>query len=310
MIWILIFALLLSILILLGFEFSCWKKQIRDISAQLQKILNGETQKYITITLMDKNLEKMTEMINKIVENERVNLGRAQRKEDKQKENIACLSHDLRTPLTSIRGYLELMQKATDEKRPLYIEALQAKALRLEQLINDFYQISLLDDNEFSYKKEKIELNNFITNILLDNYSLFEKNKITPEIHLIEEEIFIASDKMALTRVFQNLIVNAVHSTAGNLNINLIFNDEQLIISIQNSIKEDSSLDSTRIFDRFYSGDFSRSNGNSGQGLYIVRKLLMQLGCEEPRVTISKKSFEIIVNLTNLYEIETNISTG
>ena len=114
---------------------------------------------------------------------------------------------------------------------------------------------------------------------------------------------------MALTRVFQNLIVNAVHSTAGNLNINLIFNDEQLIISIQNSIKEDSSLDSTRIFDRFYSGDFSRSNGNSGQGLYIVRKLL-QLGCEEPRVTITKKSFEIIVNLTNLYEIETNISTG
>ena len=115
---------------------------------------------------------------------------------------------------------------------------------------------------------------------------------------------------MALTRVFQNLIVNAVHSTAGNLNINLIFNDEQLIISIQNSIKEDSSLDSSRIFDRFYSGDFSRSNGDSGQGLYIVRKLLMQLGCDEPRVTITKKSFEIIVNLTNLYEIETNISTG
>lgn len=301
MIWILIFALLLSILILLGFEFSCWKKQIRDISAQLQKILNGETQKYITITLMDKNLEKMTEMINKIVEKERVNLGRAQRKEDKQKENIACLSHDLRTPLTSIRGYLELMQKAADDKQPIYIAALQAKALRLEQLINDFYQISLLDDHEYVYKKEKIELNKLITDVLLDHYSLFEKNKITPEIQLAEKEIFIVSDPWALTRIFQNLMVNAAHSTAGKLNINLILNDGQLRVSIQNSIKEDSHVDSTQIFDRFYAGDCSRSNGNSGQGLYIVRKLLIQLGCEEPRVNITKESFEIIVDLTNLY---------
>ncbi len=88
MIWILIFALLLSILILLGFEFSCWKKQIRDISAQLQKILNGETQKYITITLMDKNLEKITEMINKIVEKERVNLGRHKEKRINKKRTL------------------------------------------------------------------------------------------------------------------------------------------------------------------------------------------------------------------------------
>ena len=296
-----IFAFLLSILIALGFEYSCWKKQIREISTQLQEILSGETQKYITITLMDKDLEKMTEMINKIVESERVSLGQVQRKEEKQKENITCLSHDLRTPLTSIRGYLELMQKAADDKRPVYIEALQAKTLRLEQLINDFYQISLLDDQGFSYKNEKIELNKLITDVLLDHYSLFEKNKITPEIQLAKEEIFINSDPWALTRIFQNLMVNAVHSTAGKLNINLILNHGQLRVSIQNSIKEDSRLDSTQIFDRFYAGDCSRSNGNSGQGLYIVRKLLIQLGCEEPRVNITKESFEIIVDLTNLY---------
>ena len=96
-------------------------------------------------------------------------------------------------------------------------------------------------------------------------------------------------------------MVNAAHSTAGKLNINLILNDGQLRVSIQNSIKEDSHVDSTQIFDRFYAGDCSRSNGNSGQGLYILRKLLIQLGCEEPKVNITKESFEIIVDLTNLY---------
>lgn len=282
------------------FKLVCWKKQIRKINIQLQEILNEKTQKFITLTLMDKDLEKMTVMINELAERERISMGQAQRKEEKQKENITCLTHDLRTPLTSIRGYLELMQNASDEKRAQYMEALVGKAIRLEQLINDFYQISLLDDNEISYKKEMIELNKLVTEVILDNHSLFENRKIIPEIQLAEEDIFLDSDKTALTRIFQNLIINAIRSTAGKLSIRLITNDRELKVSIQNSMKEDFCLDSTKIFDRFYSGDISRGNGNSGQGLYIVKKLLAQLGCEEPRVNITKESFEIIVNLSSI----------
>lgn len=295
-----IFILTLLFLMIFIFKLVCWKKQIRKINIQLQEILNEKTQKFITLTLMDKDLEKMTVMINELAERERISMGQAQIKEEKQKENITCLTHDLRTPLTSIRGYLELMQNASDEKRAQYMEALVGKAIRLEQLINDFYQISLLDDNEISYKKEMIELNKLVTEVILDNHSLFENRKIIPEIQLAEEDIFLDSDKTALTRIFQNLIINAIRSTAGKLSIRLITNDRELKVSIQNSMKEDFCLDSTKIFDRFYSGDISRGNGNSGQGLYIVKKLLAQLGCEEPRVNITKESFEIIVNLSNI----------
>lgn len=295
-----IFILTLLFLMIFIFKLVCWKKQIRKINIQLQEILNEKTQKFITLTLMDKDLEKMTVMINELAERERISMGQAQIKEEKQKENITCLTHDLRTPLTSIRGYLELMQNASDEKRAQYMEALVGKAIRLEQLINDFYQISLLDDNEISYKKEMIELNKLVTEVILDNHFLFENRKIIPEIQLAEEDIFLDSDKTALTRIFQNLIINAIRSTAGILSIRLITNDRELKVSIQNSMKEDFCLDSTKIFDRFYSGDISRGNGNSGQGLYIVKKLLAQLGCEEPRVNITKESFEIIVNLSNI----------
>lgn len=298
MFWIFIFILLFLMIYIL--KLFCWKKQIRKINIQLQEILDGKTQKFITLTLMDKDLENMTEMINVIIERERVCYGQAQIKEDKQKENITCLSHDLRTPLTSIRGYLELMQNASEEKRAKYVEALLGKAIRLEQLINDFYQISLLDDNEFSYKKETIELNKLITDVLLDNYSLFENKNIIPKIQLAKEDIFLDSDKTALMRIFQNLIVNAIHSTAGNLSVNVILNNRDLKVSIQNTIKQDFHLDAKKIFDRFYSGDFSRNNGSSGQGLYIVKKLLVQLGCEEPDVNITERSFEIIVKLSSI----------
>lgn len=298
MFWIFIFILLFLMIYIL--KLFCWKKQIRKINIQLQEILDGKTHKFITLTLMDKDLENMTEMINVIIERERVSYGQAQIKEDKQKENITCLSHDLRTPLTSIRGYLELMQNASEEKRAKYVEALLGKAIRLEQLINDFYQISLLDDNEFSYKKETIELNKLITDVLLDNYSLFENKNIIPKIQLAKEDIFLDSDNTALMRIFQNLIVNAIHSTAGNLSVNVILNNRDLKVSIQNTIKQDFHLDAKKIFDRFYSGDFSRNNGSSGQGLYIVKKLLVQLGCEEPDVNITERSFEIIVKLSSI----------
>lgn len=298
MFWIFIFILLFLMIYIL--KLFCWKKQIRKINIQLQEILDGKTHKFITLTLMDKDLENMTEMINVIIERERVSYGQAQIKEDKQKENITCLSHDLRTPLTSIRGYLELMQNASEEKRAKYVEALLGKAIRLEQLINDFYQISLLDDNEFSYKKETIELNKLITDVLLDNYSLVENKNIIPKIQLAKEDIFLDSDKTALMRIFQNLIVNAIHSTAGNLSVNVILNNRDLKVSIQNTIKQDFHLDAKKIFDRFYSGDFSRNNGSSGQGLYIVKKLLVQLGCEEPDVNITERSFEIIVKLSSI----------
>ena len=112
-----IFILTLLFLMIFIFKLVCWKKQIRKINIQLQEILNEKTQKFITLTLMDKDLEKMTVMINELAERERISMGQAQIKEEKQKENITCLTHDLRTPLTSIRGYLELMQNASDEKR-------------------------------------------------------------------------------------------------------------------------------------------------------------------------------------------------
>lgn len=307
MFWIFIFILLFLMIYI--FKLICWKKQIRKINIQLQEILDGKTYKFITLTLLDKDLEYMAEMINEIAERERISYGQAQIKEDKQKENITCLSHDLRTPLTSIRGYLELMQNVTEDKRVKYIEALVGKTIRLEQLINDFYQISLLDDNEFSYKKEAIELNKLITDVLLDNYSLFENKKIIPEIQLAKEDIFLDSDKTALMRVFQNLIVNAIHSTAGKISVTVVLNDQELSVSIQNTVKQDLHLDASKIFDRFYSGDFSRNNGSSGQGLYIVKKLLVQLGCEEPDVNITDRSFEIIVNLSSIQAQKQELSS-
>ena len=167
-------------------------------------------------------VEHLVEIINQIVSKDNIYLGEIQKKENELKENISCLSHDLRTPLTSIRGYLQLLSSAPDEKRAEYISALSGKALRLERLIDDFYQISLLEAGQYPFYYEKVELCSLLTEILLDNYSIFSVNGIEPQIEIPNMDIYLNADRKACIRIIQNLIFNAVTSTTNNVVIQLI----------------------------------------------------------------------------------------
>ena len=127
--WAIMFLVLIALVIILSISLINWKIQIYKVIVQLNAILNRKTKKLVTVSLSDRRLEHLVEIINQIVSKDNIYLGEIQKKENELKENISCLSHDLRTPLTSIRGYLQLLSSAPDEKRAEYISALSGKAL-------------------------------------------------------------------------------------------------------------------------------------------------------------------------------------
>ena len=122
--WAIMFLVLIALVIILSISLINWKIQIYKVIVQLNAILNRKTKKLVTVSLSDRRLEHLVEIINQIVSKDNIYLGEIQKKENELKENISCLSHDLRTPLTSIRGYLQLLSIAPDEKRAEYISAL------------------------------------------------------------------------------------------------------------------------------------------------------------------------------------------
>lgn len=260
--------------------------QIHKVNVQLNAILNGETKKLVTISLTDRRLEHLVEIINQIVSKDNIYLGEIRKKEDELKENISCLSHDLRTPLTSIRGYLQLLSSAPDEKRQEYISALSGKALRLERLIDDFYQISLLEAGQYPFYYGKVELCSLLTEILLDNYSTFSVNGIEPQIEIPDVNIYLNADRKACIRIIQNLIFNAITSTTSNVVVQLIYNTDSVQLCIKNPIATIPTEEYSKLLERFYVADISRSNGTSGQGLYIVKKLLLLMNCKNPIIEI------------------------
>ena len=284
--WAILFLVLVVLVIILSISLINWKMQIHKVNVQLNAILNGETKKLVTISLTDRRLEHLVEIINQIVSKDNIYLGEIRKKEDELKENISCLSHDLRTPLTSIRGYLQLLSSAPDEKRQEYISALSGKALRLERLIDDFYQISLLEAGQYPFYYGKVELCSLLTEILLDNYSTFSVNGIEPQIEIPDVNIYLNADRKACIRIIQNLIFNAITSTTSNVVVQLIYNTDSVQLCIKNPIATIPTEEYSKLLERFYVADISRSNGTSGQGLYIVKKLLLLMNCKNPIIEI------------------------
>lgn len=298
--WAIFFLVLILLAIALLVALISWKVQIYKVIVQLQAILDGKTKKMVTVSLSDKRLEHLAEIINQIALKDYTHLAEIQKREQELKENISCLSHDLRTPLTSIRGYLQLLSDAPDDKRTEYLRALSGKAFRLERLIDDFYQISLLEAGEYPLSYEKIELCSLLTDVLLDNYSVFSEKQIEPKIEIPVELIFIEADKMACIRIIQNLLLNALNATTGNITVQLSDCAEGIRLCVKNSLGEIPTEELCKLFERFYVADISRSKGTSGQGLYIVKKLLLWMNCQEPVIRICGHTFEITVDFSPL----------
>ncbi|MBU9729113.1 sensor histidine kinase [Diplocloster modestus] len=255
------------------------KMQIRHLNRQMCDLAGGASDKMLDISLMDRDLEKLAGVLNRYHTRQRYTVAQALRHEEHLKESIANISHDLRTPLTVILGHLQLLQKSdlTPEQYQR-IETVLHKAERMKEFIGAFYDLSVLDSDQVTPRKERINLSNLLIDLLTENAPAMESRGICPDMILPDHSIFILSDRDMTERIFQNLLTNAIRYTAGIIRIRLSQDEKgRILFCIENTVSEDLDLDTARIFERFYTGDTSRHSGSSGLGLAVVKLLTVKL---------------------------------
>lgn len=255
------------------------KRQLRNITAQLNELTSENTEKKVTVALIDKDLTKLVAAINRNLDFQK-KLRIDVRKNDLQlKASIANLSHDLRTPLTSILGYLQLSATAQcqEDKQREYLKIVNDKANALKVMINRLYELSVLDIQEAPLKKEKIDLNLLLGDILAGQYELFQKLGIALTVNLPNSPVFVTGDRIACTRIIQNLLSNAIRYAKENVVIELTQSAPYALLSICNPAPNLKQEDVKHLFERFYTADKSRNSGGSGLGLYIVKTLLKKM---------------------------------
>lgn len=269
----LIVIIVLSILCISLFIFLfILKREIHSIKNQLHECSRG-MEKLIDITFIDKHLTELAAEINKNQIFQKKNKLSFIKREHHLKESILNIAHDLRTPLTSMIGYLQLLQKTelTDEQKE-YLDVSLSRGWHLQTLISDFYDISILESKNNATVLTKINLDNVLADTVLSFTEQFEEKSITPTITFLSTPTYVMADETMLKRIITNLISNAIRYAVKELKIEVLEKDF-IEVTFQNAVEHDKSIDVSMLFEKFYTAELSRNQSGSGLGLYIVKIL-------------------------------------
>ena len=197
--------------------------------------------------------------------------------EQSYKRLMTSLSHDVKTPLASLVGYLEAIEHVlvVGEEKEEYIHVASDKAYRLKDFVISLFEWVKLDAREQIFHFELVDLNEMTRNIIADWVSTFENNSLKYEIEIPETEYFIRIDPNAYTRILNNLLQNImVHSKATQILLNIIESNQQAIITLTDNGRGILPEKIPHIFERMYQCDDSRSSKGNGLGLSIAKELV------------------------------------
>ncbi|WP_251862067.1 HAMP domain-containing sensor histidine kinase [Clostridium sp. Marseille-Q2269] len=269
-IFMIIFSIVMCIKVFL------YKRQIRDITNQIREFNERKTNKKVNTEIKDKNIEELSFQINEYLELYKKNEQEKIMFENTLKQGIANMSHDLRTPVTSIIGYLKLLENDEIDKKEA-MDILKSKTSKLNILINDFFELASIESEDYELDMIKINLTNMVRNEILSFYEAFHSRGIEPKINIVDNPIFIMGDKDSLERVFENLLSNTLKYGEKDIEINLERSNDKVIFKISNICTSICEKDVLCMFDRFYMADKVRKGQGAGLGLSIVKSLMEKM---------------------------------
>ena len=269
-----VYSLLGIIIIALCVKIYLMKKSAREISKEFSDRLQTDTNTLIGISSNDKDMRKLADSINRQLNILRREHLRYTQGDTELKNAITNISHDLRTPLTAICGYLDMMKKTNDrENIERYLTIMTERTEFMKQLTEELFRYSVIISEDDTGEMEEVFINQVLAESISSFYPVLTNKGITPQIQMTDKRIVRTVNKSNLSRVFSNLLNNAVKYSNGDLTITLSDSGE---IKFANTAKELSSVQVEQLFDRFYTVEAARNS--TGLGLSIARALVERMG--------------------------------
>ncbi len=273
LIFLICIIILLIAVIILALRLFLLRSSIRSISKELENTLSSDYNRQLKIDLSDEALNELAVNINKNLDAQKKLKLKEERSRRQLEQSVADIAHDLRTPLTVVKGNLQLLDsEALSEKGRQYLDVSTKKTEALKNMVDEFFELSVLESDPTPARLETIDLTAFLTEFLIDHEELIRAHSLEPEIQLQEREINVSANRELLQRVFENLISNILKYAHNSFFIKLAENGS---LTVGNKLAGGVTIDTEHIFDRTYRADKARSSGSAGLGLYIA-KLLME----------------------------------
>ena len=279
----------------------CYEKQVRHLKKQLEFLKAEDSNQLLTSVCAVGQTGEMINVMNQVLEKMREEQRKLYRANRSYRESITGISHDIRTPLTSMKGYVQLLEHpgTSKEKKEQYLRTVERRMEDLTELLNQLFEYARLEAGELELNREKLNVTNLFVETVSMFYEDFAKKSCEPTVDVPREPCFVYGDAHAWQRVTENLIKNALVHGTGGYAFSLLLEQGQAVMRIANETKTIQERDLEQIFERFYTTDQSGNRRSTGLGLAIAREFTEKMG---GRIQASLKQ--------GIFEVEVRFETG
>ncbi|PGL72953.1 sensor histidine kinase [Bacillus sp. AFS055030] len=278
-------------------------QEISYVEKKLQSIIEQETDENVLLYTSNSQMKSLLIQINSLLEHNQKTVANFHSVERSMRKMLSNISHDLKTPLTVILGYIEIIlhdETINQEKEKSLLQTVHLKAEEVLELINRFFDLVKLESNDVHLEMSKIELGEICKKTILDYYEILTKKEFDVSINIPNEQNFIWGNKGAVERILNNLISNALQygSDGKVIGLHLRSTEDKVYIDVFDRGKGILENGKDRVFERLYTMEDSRNKfyQGSGLGLTITKRLVEQLG--------GKIALESIPNHKTTFTIE------
>lgn len=277
-----IFAGILTVLFLIqNVIFFKYQRQVKDICRQLTFLIKHDSNMLIGRDMEHGGIGELADQLNELLDLRRQEKRRCFEKENMISEVYTSLSHDIRTPLTSLDGYFQLLESSGDpQEQKRYLRIIEERIRSLKEMLEELFLFAKLKNDAYRLELEPCCFSNVLKETVFSYYDEWKKRGLRPEIEIPGERLHFMGNEQALKRMIQNVIKNGLDHGENKIGIRLRRQEGMLCMEISNQTDNPEQIDISRVFERFYKADGARSRTSSGLGLSIARELSVRMGGE------------------------------
>lgn len=276
-----IIGILAGIIILQSIIMWKYQRQVKDICRQLAFLMKHDSNMLIHREFGLGGIGMLSDRLNDLLELRRKEKRYYQEKETLIADTYTNLSHDIRTPLTSLDGYFQLMEACENvEEQRRYLNIIHERIHSLNEMLEELFMFTKLKNESYRLELTSCCINRILKETVFSYYDDWVRREIQPDIQITEEQLYIDGNKQGLSRIIQNVIKNGLDHGEKKIRIVLKREQKQAVLRISNQVIASEQIDIEHVFDRFYKADAARSKTSTGLGLSIAREFVRRMNGE------------------------------
>ena len=276
-----IIGILAGIIILQSIIMWKYQRQVKDICRQLAFLMKHDSNMLIHREFGLGGIGMLSDRLNDLLELRRKEKRYYQEKETLIADTYTNLSHDIRTPLTSLDGYFQLMEACENvEEQRRYLNIIHERIHSMNEMLEELFMFTKLKNESYRLELTSCCINRILKETVFSYYDDWVRREIQPDIQITEEQLYIDGNKQGLSRIIQNVIKNGLDHGKKKIRIVLKREQNQAVLRISNQVIASEQIDIEHVFDRFYKADAARSKTSTGLGLSIAREFVRRMNGE------------------------------